>query len=153
MSLLPFPSSLIQFIAKCPCADHLPGRIQNKGTKHFIIARCQWTLFCLHWVSLLRFSPLILPDAHSPLVFSSWPSLGVFLRVFLPCFLWGLPAMPPLGAGVPQGPMLNLQLSPLAHMDPFSSLGDSPACFCLQTCISRASDLLLSPRFVCSAAC
>ena len=109
--------------------------------------------FCLHWVSLLRFSPLILPDAHSPLVFSSWPSLGVFLRVFLPCFLWGLPAMPPLGAGVPQGPMLNLQLSPLAHLDPFSSLGDSPACFCLQTCISRASDLLLSPRFVCSAAC
>ena len=38
-------------------------------------------------------------------------------------------------------------------MDPFSSLGDSPLYFCLQICISIGSDLLLSSRFVCSAAC
>lgn len=66
-------------------------------------------------------SPLILPDTHSPLVFSSWLSLCVFLWVFLPCFLWGFPAMLPLGAGVSQGSMLNLQLFPLVHGSVFVS--------------------------------
>lgn len=106
--MLPFHSFFIQFTSKYPWTSHLPGHIQNKGTKYFIIARSRWTLFSLYFSGSLY------------CVFHHWSSLTLYSsECSRPASLEGFPSMLSSVAGVLWGFMLNPWLFPLAYLDPF----------------------------------